>query len=134
VVWNVSKIIAVCSLCLVLLAVLVTAIAGHIRLLNVLSLVVPQSVQEFFEQPTDIVVPTIPNNVKATVGRAAPRPADSQSTGFSIGAAEIEVLKIQGRPSRVGRSTWFYGESEVQFVAGRVIAWKNSSKNPLRIR
>jgi hypothetical protein len=134
-VWTLSTTVAVCSLGLVILAVLLTAIAGQRHLLESVSAIVPQPVHDFFEKPVNFVGPKIPDQVKGTVERAAPGAApDYRLVGFTVGATETDVLRIQGRPGRTVGSTWFYGESEVQFVAGRVIAWKNSSKNPLRIR
>ena len=133
--WNLSTAVALVSVGLVLLAVVMTATAGHFRLLDRFASFVPAPVREWFEQQTELAIPAIPDEVSSSIGRSAPPPAEKRRPArYTVGASQAEVLTIQGRPNRVFGSTWYYGESEVQFVAGRVVAWKNSSKNPLRVR
>ena len=55
-------------------------------------------------------------------------------TTFTMGSSEQQVLAAQGSPTRRTETTWHYGQSEVYFSAGRVVGWRNSESNPLRVR
>lgn len=52
-------------------------------------------------------------------------PSNSSSEWFALGASADEVLSIQGTPTRVEGSKWFYGFSEVSFKNGRVDGFDN---------
>jgi hypothetical protein len=56
---------------------------------------------------------------------SAPAPADQRTLAFSIGANKDEVLYVQGTPTRVDPSKWYYGLSEVTFKDGKVVAYNN---------
>jgi hypothetical protein len=136
VIWNLSNTIALFAIGIVFLAVLFTTFAGQFRLFDTFSAGIPQPIHDFFNQRIEMDPAQLPEGVKEGVRRAGPRPAQPRDTAarFTVGASEAEILRIQGRPNRVVGSTWYYGDSEIQFFAGHVISWKNSSKNPLRIR
>ncbi len=42
---------------------------------------------------------------------------------FTLGSSQDEVLLVQGMPSRVVRSTWYYGLDRVFFENGRVVGY-----------
>ncbi len=44
---------------------------------------------------------------------------------FSLGSTQDEVLRVQGTPTRVEGSKWYYGFSEVSFRNGRVDGFDN---------
>ncbi len=44
---------------------------------------------------------------------------------FTIGSTSSEVLRIQGKPSRIQGQTWFYGLSEIHFRNGLVSRFNN---------
>jgi hypothetical protein len=44
---------------------------------------------------------------------------------FSLGATQDEVLEVQGTPTRVDSTKWYYGFSEISFKDGRVIGFNN---------
>ncbi len=48
-----------------------------------------------------------------------------QPNSFTIGSSSAEVLRIQGKPSRVQGQTWFYGLSEIHFRNGVVWRFNN---------
>lgn len=53
--------------------------------------------------------------------------------GFTIGSSLGEVYAIQGVPTRAENDTWYYGNSKVFFVDGKVVRWEESMETPLRV-
>lgn len=53
---------------------------------------------------------------------------------FTIGSSLGEVYTIQGVPTKTENDIWFYGNSKVYFVNGKVLRWEESSDNPLKVR
>jgi len=53
---------------------------------------------------------------------------------FGVGSTKEEVLAAQGSPDSSGANLWRYGDSEVYFLADRVVGWRNTSGNRLRLR
>jgi hypothetical protein len=51
--------------------------------------------------------------------------AGTQPDHITIGSSEQEVLAVQGTPTRVEGSKWFYGFSEIVFKNGRVAEYDN---------
>lgn len=51
------------------------------------------------------------------------------SYGSTVGA----VIAIQGPPTRQIGDTWFYGESEIYFLDGKVIGWRHMPGSALKI-
>jgi hypothetical protein len=135
--WEMSHVLALFTLGIVALALLITALAGRVGISDTLGESVPTSIRDFFNRPAHVETPQLPGQVKEAIGNLGPPPAQPRNEptgGFIVGSSQEKVLKIQGQPTRIAGSTWFYGESEVQFVAGRVVSWKNSSTNPLKVR
>jgi hypothetical protein len=60
--------------------------------------------------------------------------APAESMLFGLGATKTEVLNIQGRPDQAEDSVWHYGASDIYFAQGRVIGWRVTPSNPLRVR
>jgi len=56
---------------------------------------------------------------------SAPAPADQRPLAFSIGAHKDEVLYVQGTPTRIDASKWYYGLSEVTLKDNKVVAYNN---------
>jgi hypothetical protein len=50
-------------------------------------------------------------------------------TSFSLGASQDEVLQVQGTPTRVDGTKWYYGFSEVNFKERRVVGFNNFFNN-----
>ena len=133
--WNLSTTLALVSIGLVVLAILLTGAASELHIIDKLAVLIPQPLRQWFDQPTNYTSPQLPEGVKKAIAQATPKPTERRKgAGFSIGSTEAEVLRIQGRPNRTSSSTWFYGESEVHFLGGHVVAWRNSPRNPLRIQ
>ncbi|MHB8624050.1 MAG: DnaJ domain-containing protein [Sulfuricaulis sp.] len=53
---------------------------------------------------------------------------------FTIGSSLGEVYSSQGVPTKTENDIWFYGNSKVYFVNGRVQRWVETSDNPLNVR
>ena len=50
------------------------------------------------------------------------------------GSTTEDVLRLQGPPTHVtDDGVWIYGASRILFVEEKVIAWENSTKNPLNV-
>jgi hypothetical protein len=65
---------------------------------------------------------------------ALPRYRPKSPAGFfALGSSDAEVLKIQGRPTRIQGDTWVYGVSDVKFCSGRVCGYNNFDGS-LRVR
>jgi len=83
-----------------------------------------------------------PGDPSSTEERTSPT-ADTQEEertehradkNFTIGSSLGEVYGIQGVPTKTEKDIWFYGESKVYFVKGKVLRWEESSDNPLKVR
>lgn len=55
----------------------------------------------------------------------ASAPDSPARTFFTLGSTKAEVLRVQGRPSKVYGQKWVYGLSEVTFKDGRVWRYNN---------
>lgn len=64
----------------------------------------------------------------------APRKYKKTDDYFTIGSTIGEVHAIQGNPTRVVDSVWYYGDSEVLFTNGVVESWKNAEGYPLNVK
>ena len=53
---------------------------------------------------------------------------------FTYGSSIADVALIQGPPDRMEANTWYYGESEVHFVDGRVDYWYRTADKPLKAK
>jgi hypothetical protein len=134
-VWAASHVLGVVAIGIAAIGVLVAALAARSPLSGVLGSVIPNFISDIFSNP-DAISPTLPKGITELAAEAAPTPVKRRSSTatFTIGSSEETVLRCQGRPSRISGGAWFYGDSEVHFVAGRVISWRNSSKNPLKVQ
>lgn len=58
---------------------------------------------------------------------------DRSSTKYiTIGSKMSDILEIQGTPDKIVDETWFYGESEIQLIDGRVSGWKRAPGSPIK--
>lgn len=60
-------------------------------------------------------------------------PSREKPSFFTVGSTQDEVLVVQGTPTRMDTSKWYYGFSEVRFKNGRVEDYDNYFGN-LRVR
>ncbi len=51
--------------------------------------------------------------------------ADPNKLFFTVGSSQKDVLRIQGKPSRIYGQTWVYGLSDVTFREGKVWRYRN---------
>jgi hypothetical protein len=56
---------------------------------------------------------------------AEPEETSPDRSFFSLGSSKKEVLRVQGKPSKVYGQTWVYGLSDVTFKEGRVWRYHN---------
>ena len=133
--WGLSRRVAVAAFGMVIAGVLLSTFSGGLGFVRKLSAVIPQPVRTFFESPAHVDPVRVSEQLKQAHEQIAPAAADSQQNVrvIRIGTSEADVLRIQGRPNRTAGSTWFYGQSEITFVGGRVVSWRESSQNPLTI-
>lgn len=80
----------------------------------------PAGAPEDAREPVDI--PSFPPHPP---GRSASPGQRPDSAYFTLGSTPSEVLRIQGRPSRVQGQVWIYGLSEIQFKDGRLVRYNN---------
>ena len=59
---------------------------------------------------------------------------DPQVPYFTVGSTKNDVIRVQGRPSRIAGNTFEYGKSKVYFQNGRVESWRIDSNSPLKAR
>ena len=85
----------------------------------------PQENPRADEEHTDPATHSLERNPLAT------SPAGKQ---FAIGSSLGEVYAIQGVPTKTENDVWYYGDSKVYFVEGKVQRWDESIDNPLRVR
>ena len=52
---------------------------------------------------------------------------------FSYGDSWKKVVDVQGEPTAISGSTWFYGKSRVFFKDGHVVGWEHDGRNLLRV-
>lgn len=64
---------------------------------------------------------------------AQDRDADAAGARFMIGSSLGEVYTAQGVPTRTENDIWYYGNSKVFFVNGKVVRWEESMETPLRV-
>lgn len=65
----------------------------------------------------------------STTSSLKPETEEFISYGSTVGA----VIAIQGAPTSQIGDTWFYGESEIYFMDGRVIGWRHMPGSALKI-
>ena len=67
---------------------------------------------------------------------AEPEPqatSPSDAARISVGSTLGEVYSVQGVPTTTKGNTWYYGQSQIQFLQGRVVSWQEHPANPLRV-
>jgi hypothetical protein len=125
------------AIVLVLLFLLVVGLRQSSSIGKAMDKMLPEAVVQWFDGESGSSSPGRGSASRAveSVSRAlGPVDPSKPPEGFGVGSSEEEVRAIQGTPSRMAPGVWHYGESEVQFVGGRVVAWRDSKRNPLRIR
>jgi hypothetical protein len=53
---------------------------------------------------------------------------------FTVGSRIGDVYAIQGVPTKTENDIWYYGNSKVYFVNGKVVQWEENSDNPLQVK
>jgi len=70
----------------------------------------------------------------SSTAEPAPQAADaSDAPRISVGSTLGEVYSVQGVPTATKGDTWYYGQSQIQFLQGRVVSWVENPANPLRV-
>jgi hypothetical protein len=136
--WDFSIILAEISGVAVLACVLFSLPRLDLHVAKSLEAVVPESVFHFFSSDATIADParvhTMESRAKEDFQQLAPPSASGERKTFGLGSNKEEVLAAQGRPSSSGGNLWRYGDSEVYFLADRVVGWRDTPGNPLRLR
>jgi hypothetical protein len=57
---------------------------------------------------------------------------DPQVAYFTVGSTKSDVIRVQGRPDRIGGNVFEYGGSKVYFENGRVESWRMDPGSPLK--
>ena len=61
-------------------------------------------------------------------------PEDPQVPYFTVGSTKDDVVRVQGKPTRITDNLFAYGLSEVYFKDGRVESWRIDPGSPLKAR
>jgi hypothetical protein len=105
---------------------------------RLLGAMVPEPVVRFFASNDDLVDPSKVRAIATLVEDDFQRPdsvaaANNRKT-FGLGSSKQDVVSAQGQPVGSETDLWRYGDSEVYFVAGRVVGWHNAPSDPLKLR
>jgi hypothetical protein len=121
-------------------AVLVIAIRQFPAAQKWLEAVLPAPIVAFFEEKRDAppidqtLSRPVPAPVRAMDRALTPQQRSRRADSFGMGSSKQDVLAIQGVPSRRTDTTWAYGESQIFFASDRVVGWRTSDANPLRVK
>ena len=143
--WEFSLAVGRVALGLVCLALIVTVVRHIPSVSDSLVKVLPQPIADFLRDekrtppPQGNKIEELRSRVTGSVfddSKSARTEARSRSDprSFGMGSTKEDVAALQGTPTRRTDSTWVYGESEVYFAGDRVIGWRNSTANPLRVQ
>ena len=136
--WQLASSVGVLSIVVVGAGTALIVTSGTFGIGQRLTQLVPQAWIDFFHREDAISVsPALAEKARATIATAAAARREHTSRRvetFTVGDSEKTVLRVQGEPTRRAGDVWHYGESQVIFVAGRVVGWNNASRYPLHIR
>ncbi len=133
-VWSISNVLGMAGGIVVFLGLLVLAVTSTP---GIRDRVVPKAVRDLIERPPASEPETVKRApVGETVKKVLGVPERGAKSGqrIGLGSTKEEVRAIQGPPTSESDDIWYYGDSEVHFTAGRVVGWRDSSANPLRLR
>jgi hypothetical protein len=82
-----------------------------------------------FDQPIEW-----PQEKSALISSSVSAFESQTASHFGTGDTMQTVLQSQGQPSRIEENSWFYGESKIVFLEGKVVDWYSSTETPLHIR
>ena len=136
-IWDVGASLGLVSSVVVIVGAAVIVSTGRLEIRHNLSRLAPAWVRSYFERESHIAAPPDVAEVAAELlKKAAPNQHKrvGQPNIFGVGDSQEVVAKLQGQPTKKAGGVWYYGESTVTFVAGRVVSWSESSANPLRVR
>ncbi len=63
----------------------------------------------------------------------APASTTRPQQTFDLGATLTDVIDIQGVPDERQQGSWFYGQSRIDFIDGKVAGWYEHPDTPLHI-
>jgi hypothetical protein len=134
--WGISESIGGVSLMTFVLLSGLLLLRDPVPLTASLARLVPNQWREAFDRT--LHVSTTPNHggIMKVLDVVGPRkiPQAAANHLFTMGSSKDMVARVQGQPSSKTDTVWMYGNSEVQFIGGRVVAWRNAPRNPLRVR
>jgi len=137
--WDVSVVLAQMSLAVVLACLCLSIPRLDLHIGKRFQAILPESVSHFFSSDAAIADPATIDTMESRAKEDFQQltPANSSSSDrktFGTGSSKQEVLAAQGSPSSSGGNLWRYGDSEVYFLADRVVGWRNAPGHPLKLR
>ena len=136
--WDLSIVLAQISAAVVLACLLLSLPRLDLHIAKPLEATLPESVSHFFNSDAAIADParvrTMESRAEEDFQQLAPANGSSDRKTFGMGSTKEEVMAAQGSPSGSGGNLWRYGDSEVYFVANRVVGWRDARSHPLRLR
>jgi hypothetical protein len=136
--WDLSIALAHISGAVVVACLLASLPHLHLHIAKRVEAILPESVFHLFISDTPIAdvarVHTMESRAKEDFQQLAPPSASGERKTFGLGSSKEEVLAAQGRPASSGGNLWRYGGSEVYFLTDRVVGWRDTPGNPLRLR
>ena len=86
-------------------------------------------------QPIEVMTNLTTNTQSTVVDDNVIKPKDNISEQYySIGSSIGDVIIIEGKPTHIIDTTWYYGESSITFTNGVVASWNRHPDYPLKIR
>ena len=135
--WDCSLVLSRVAAVITLMATLLLLFNSSLHLGKFLVAVLPAGVVRYFTTDAPVIAPTVIRDVESKISRElkeatkSPRKeAGPEAPSFGMGSTKKEVLSAQGSPTSTGDNLWRYGQSEIYFVAGRVVGWRTSAENP----
>jgi len=72
------------------------------------------------------------NKIKSTDRKSTQKHSLAHDDYFTNGSTFSDVIGAQGAPTRTDGNTWFYGQSEIHFIDGKVSHWVRTAETPLK--
>jgi hypothetical protein len=137
--WDLGTTIGYISIGIWALVLLVLLLSGAFDIRERVTALLPKDVAKFFSEqwsvkPEEVEMASKIAKAAKAAKEVAPVKTAGRPAGITMGSTKEEVIAAQGQPASVDGNTWRYGASEIYFVSDRVVGWKDSPENPLRLR